>query len=391
MRTHSGTGYMTAEYTVEVFPVDRDAWVSDLQAALAAALTELGVHRSVRVTVTAAPVSAGPAVGVYLGSAASVVDVGLCTRLEAAVSAGRFVVPVVDRLADFSSLVPPVLTALNGWEWKGPSPAVRLARKLLEELGVEDRLRRAFISHKRDDGLAAAEQLHDFLSHNGFEPFIDRFGIGMGRDVQSEIADALEDCAFLLVLETPLAHTSDWVYDEVEYAQSHQMGLHIVTWPGDVSEIPATNRWPRHVLSPTELRFQKGYQVLTDAALDVVLEEVEAAHANALFRRRQYLLRSAQDAALAAGFACTPLEGWRLLVDVPGGPQVIQVSARLPTVEDLHSLDKAKETAGGVGALGVIVHAARILQLPQRETLAWAAGTRPLALLPENAVGGYWI
>src|SRR5439155_16144200 len=119
---------------------------------------------------------------------------------------------------------PTDLSPLNGFEWSGTEPERRLARVLLEELGIEDKDRRVFLSNRRSDGLGAAEQLHDALSHFRFQPFIDRFGIRPGDDVQSRIADSLEQHAFLLILETSEAHLSDWVYDEVDYALSHTMG-----------------------------------------------------------------------------------------------------------------------------------------------------------------------
>ena len=142
-------------------------------------------------------------------------------------------IPVVSELSRFSREVPAALRPINGFPWS--RGARDLARVLLAELGIEERQRRAFISHKRDDGLGAAEQLHDELSHIGFRPFIDRFAIPQGRDIQAEIADALEDHAFLLFLETPLAHTSEWVFYEVEYALLHTLGTLIVTWPGEVT------------------------------------------------------------------------------------------------------------------------------------------------------------
>jgi hypothetical protein len=381
---------MPAQYFVEVFHSDRDDWATELADSIASEVIALGVHKSVLVDVTNTSSVGGPAVGVYLGSPASVTDPRILAELGNALSLGRTIIPVVESLANFAALVPPDLAPLNGWEWSGSGPAIRLARRLLEELGVEDRRRRVFIGHKREDGLVAAQQLHDFLSHNGFEPFIDRFGIGIGLDVQNEIADALEDCAFLLLVETPLAHTSDWVFDEVEYALSHQMGMHIVTWPGTVSEIPATNRLPRQVLDSSDLTNEKGYDVFTDDSLEAILAEVEAAHANAIVRRRRYLLRSAEDAARAAGFECTPMEGWRLLVEAPAGQSLVQVSARLPTVEDLHGLDNARLIGGAVDMPGVLVHSARVLDEERRSELDWAVGTRDLTLIPENAIGGYW-
>src|SRR5205807_2551001 len=122
------------------------------------------------------------------------------------------------------------------------------------------------------------------------------------EDVQEKIADALEDHAFLLLLETPLAHTSEWVVDEVDYALSHTMGTLILRWPGDPPAVPGSAGLPRLALAPTELTTDEhGYDVLTAAALDRMVGEVEAAHAQGLVRRRRMLIRSIEEAAAAAG------------------------------------------------------------------------------------------
>jgi hypothetical protein len=377
---------------VETYCTDRVDWAAELKRSITSEILGLGVHHSVAVMVVPAATGTleAPTVGVYLGSVSAVRDAPLIAEIEIALRRGLVVIPVVDALENFATQVPTALRPVHGFEWTGTDPSRRLARKVLEELGVEDRRRRVFISHKRDDGLAVAEQLHDFLSHHGFEPFIDRFGVGLGRDVQNEIADALEDCAFLLLIETPLAAGSEWAFWEVDYALSHQMGMHILTWPGDVPELPGTNRLLRQRLNPADLRSQRGYDVLTDAALDGILGEVEAIHANAIVRRRRYLLRSAEEAARNAGFDSTPLEDWRLLVQAGAGPSLVQVSARLPTVADLYSLDQAMSRPGATVPSGVLIHSARQLSSPRREELAWATRARNLTLVPENAIGRFW-
>ena len=248
-----------------------------------------------------------------------------------------------------------------------------------------------FISHKRDDGLGAAEQLHDALAHERFLPFIDRFVIPHGARVQDTIADALEDHAFLLLLETPLAWSSDWVFDEVEYALSHTMGILIVRWPDDVRPVPGSADLKRFDLEPTDLITDAhGYDVLTDAALEQVTAAVERAHAHGLVRRRRMLVLSVEEAARAGGATlCAPLPHWRLFVEQGGASTVVGVSPRLPTATDLQELDAARsDTDAGAGA--VLVHSARVLR-PERIThLEWVAGNRELELTPENAIGGRW-
>jgi hypothetical protein len=59
-------------YAIEVFQLDRDDWVADLEQAVAAELLDIGLHRSVSVVVSqSTPATAGPVVGVYMGSPAA--------------------------------------------------------------------------------------------------------------------------------------------------------------------------------------------------------------------------------------------------------------------------------------------------------------------------------
>jgi len=350
----------------------------------------LGIHKSVTVAVNPGPPTSEPAVAVYLGSPAAAADPGCIAMVDAALGRLQLIVPVVDDLTHYSAQVPPGLQPLNGWRWFGPDAPRRLARLLLEELGIEERQRSVFISHKREDGLLAAEQLYERLVKSSFRPFIDRFDIRPGADVQAMIADALEAHAFLLLLETPLAHTSEWVYDEVEYALSHAMALHIITWPGNPTEVPGSGRLRRQQLQGTDLAPAKGYQILTDGALDAAFSEIEEAHAVGLVRRRRNLLRSVEDAAVARGLRCTPLQSWRLLVEGPNRREVVAVSPRLPDVDDLRQLDMLRVGTRPNPPPGVLVHAARVLRDDRRNLLGWATGDRPLTLVPENAVGGYW-
>lgn len=375
-------------YQVQAIQSDSDACVDELRCALQTEVEALGLHRSVEVAFGPDPPGANPGVAVYLASPSTLADPA-CTRLaEEAVESAVVVFPIVPTLTGYRDQVPEVLYPLNGCEWGGADAAIRIARILLEELGIEERQRKVFISHRREDGLYAAEQLHEVLAQHRFRPFVDRFEMPPGAEVQTRIADALEEYAFLLLLETPLAHESPWVFDEVDYALSHTMGLHIVRWPGDLKAVPATDGLPRQQLARSDIRDIMGYDALTEAALDSVLAAVEAQHARAMVRRRRYLLRSVEETAEGGGCNCAPLPGWRLLIEQGGGSDVVQVAARLPRVDDLYDLDLARMQVAG--DRGVVVHAARSLRDERKRLLAWATGERPLALVPETAIGGYW-
>ncbi|WP_407342006.1 toll/interleukin-1 receptor domain-containing protein [Pengzhenrongella phosphoraccumulans] len=383
---------MSPTYGIEIFHLDRDRWAADLTHAVAQEVLEIGLHPSVSVVVgPPAPSGSVPTVGVYLGSAAAAADATLGGRIKSALTAGTVVIPVVDALAQFGASVPASLTFANGFEWTSPESARKLARILLENLGIEENERRVFISHKRDDGLGAAEQLHDRLTHVGFRPFIDRFFLRAGEDVQERIADVLEDYAFLLLLETPMAHTSRWVFDELHYALSHTMATLILRWPGEPTPVPGSPGVPREQLRDDELvKDVHEYDTFTDAALDRVVAAVEASHANGLARRRRTLVQSIEEAAKVSGCtSCTPLPGWQLRVEHAAGPTLVGITPRLPTADDLHKLDLARGTSG-VKPAAVLVYSARALRPARRAHLEWVAGDRDLTLEPGNAIGGRW-
>ena len=379
-------------YHLEIFAQPAEPRRRALLDALNGELRRLGVHRTVTIAVAepGPPPPGEPSIGVYFGDPVLAGDPCVTERVVAALSAERAVIPVVDDLAGYLACVPACLHQVNGLHWgPGGEAGLRLARTVLEGLGIEERDRRVFISHKRDDGLAVAEQLHEELARHGFFPFIDRFHIPPGGDVHAEIAGQLEDCAVLLLVETPQACDSDWVFDEVNYALSHHLGLHIVTWPGPPEQVPGTDRLLRQQLRTEDIVAERGFAVLSAEALGRVILNVEAEHARALVRRRTYQLTSVTDAAREAGLDCVPLPGWGALVSGPAGTTVVRVAPRTPTVEDLYELDRIRTRFPG-SPPGVLVHSPRRIPVTKRDVLAWAGEFRALTLVPENAIGGFW-
>lgn len=384
---------MSVRYTIHAIQVDRPDWLSDLRRAVASELRALGIHRSIAVDVLETPPPTRgmePVVSVALVGPVARLDDGVSRAVAAVLADGRVVIPVVEDLASFRKEVPALLSPFNGFEWSGVEPERRLAQLLLEELDIEDRERRVFLSHKRADGLGAAEQLHDALTRYRFAPFIDRLALPAGCDVQSSIAEALERYAFLLVLETPEANTSDWVYDEVDYALSHTMGVLIVQWPGDVSAVPGTVGVPRFKLTPADIvKDAHGYDTLSATALERLLPEVERLHAQGIVRRRRMLIGSVADAVRNGGGTYIPLRRWSLDVSSATGRSVVTVAARLPDARDLQELDEIREEVDPT-ADAILVHATRRLGDAARRHLTWVTGTRNLVMLPDNAIGARW-
>lgn len=383
---------MTTTYGIRVVHEGRETEFRELSQAVARQLESTGLHRSVGITVTTSEIPPGtPRICVCLCGERSKNSDAVQAALVEELASGTTIFPVLKDLSRFGEFAPQELTHANGIVWSDEVTLQHLVHTLLEELGIEEKQRRVFISHRRTDGLGAAEQLHDELSHFKFRPFIDRFAIREGTNFQQEIGHALEDHAFLLLLETPDAYSSDWVFDEVDYALSHTMGILILRWPGEVQEVPGSAGLPRLLLSEEDLvENDHGYSVLTKAAVERVLEEVERAHARGIVRRRSILVKSISEAAEAAGVkSCTALSGWQLLIRTNDGTSIVGTTPRLPTAIDLQALD---QTATRIGAdlPGILVHSARELPSVLQEHLEWVSGGRKMAVIPENAVGGWW-
>lgn len=380
---------MVIRYYLEIFADPTDPRRQIMLDTLANEVRNLGIHRTVALVETDSPPEGEPSIGIYLGSPQFASDPKMTAKVAASLAHGRAIVPVVDDLTNYLACVPSPLRLINGVQWETGEAGHRLAGTVLEGLGIAEQQRRVFISHKRDDGMAVAAQLHDRLAQHGFSPFIDRFHLAPGRNVQQEIANQLEDCALLLLVETPLAHESDWVFDEVDYVLSRNLGLHIITWPDISQPVPGTVGLARQRLTSDDIVPVRGFDTLTEPALEQVVISVEAEHARTLVRRRRYLLTSLADAARDAGLECVPMPGWGTLVTGQAGTSIVQVCPRVPTVDDLYELDKIRAKFPDAPP-GVLVHAPRHIPAERREVLTWAGASRDLTLVPENAIGGYW-
>ena len=380
---------MPIVYQVQLLHVSRQNWLDQLKQAILEELTDLGLQSVLTVNLEEGPISGdAPSLVLILGCQKTKNNLSMKAELKNAIDNGLLVLPVVEDLDSFSDQIPDEASKLNAFEWSGDNPARRLARTVLEQLNIEDCNRRVFISHRRSDGLAAAEQLHNALTRQRFKPFIDRFSIGPGEDVQGKIADVLEDFAFLLLLETPDAHKSKWVYDEVEYALAHTMGVLIVRWPGNPEPVPGSAGLSRFELKDEDaVKDTHGYDILTSEVLDKINSAVEAAHARAIVRRRRNLLQGFQDSARERGATCIPLKDWALdVTDATGAQSIVRVSPRLPTCGDLQQLDETrKEIAPSAAAQ--LIYAARHLNESKRKHLQWVVGDRRLEMIPENAIG----
>jgi hypothetical protein len=126
-------------YGIHVIQLECEARLAEFEVALQVELRALGLHRSVSVEVRDRPFPEDvPSVALYIAAPSAATDPDLERRARAALDAGITILPVVDDLALYPGSVPVSLRPINGIAWTGLEPAKRIARLLLEELGIED-------------------------------------------------------------------------------------------------------------------------------------------------------------------------------------------------------------------------------------------------------------
>lgn len=374
---------MTPLYEIGVVATEADGRPAEFADAVQRLVADLGTQQFANVSVTAAAdlgLDAPTVVVVFWTD--GLWNEGIESVLGACAAKGVTVLPIV-ATSDHVPALPPALASLNAVGWD--RGAQTIGRLCLREVGLHESSRGVFISHRRADGLIVAEQLFGAFSEAGWRPFVDRFGIDAGSDVQDRIDEALEESAFLLLLETPSASASPWVQHEVLYALERHLGIAIVRIAG-APEFPATGDLPRHDLCHP-FTLNGSHIVLAQEAVNEVVELVERTHAIALARRRRQLLVSAMAAARSAGRSVEPAPGWRLRVSDGTGHELVGVLPHLPTPQDLYDIDLSNHSA----ERSVLVHAAHVIDARRRSILDWMIGDRMIELVPNNAIGARWI
>jgi TIR domain-containing protein len=248
-----------------------------------------------------------PAVLVYVSDTAGAVATPTLLR---ALSLSLLILPVVPSLRQFSSWVPAELRPINGLAPSQPGDchgaAVIVTTRVFEELRLLRRARRAFISYRRAESTAVAEQLHDALERRRYEVFLDTFSVNYGLDFQSVLWDTLARTDLVVLLNTRTAFDSQWVEQEICRANVCGLGVLQLLWP----ELTAASR-PKGTEFAEAVYLKDGdfdapYSTssqlrLSAATCDDVLARAELLRARAHATRRRRVISELADAARRHG------------------------------------------------------------------------------------------
>jgi hypothetical protein len=138
-----------------------------------------------------------------------------------------------------------------------------------------------FISYRRQEAAAVADQIFDAMTHRGFRVFLDRFSGTSGRLFPQEIAEEIADRDVVLVLETPGMLQSRWTLWEIAFASLYRLGLLALRWPS-APRLPPISTRNRLNISPGS------GGSLSGADLDRASAFIERGHTLAALTRRAF-------------------------------------------------------------------------------------------------------
>jgi len=221
----------------------------------------------------------------------------------------RFIViPIVDSLTDYSQKVPRILQPINATEWK----PLEIAADILKHFGLTRERRQMFISYKRSESRTVALQLFNAFNQREYDVFLDTASIERGKNVQSYLMQRMADVDVLVFLHTPNALRSEWVQEELDRA--HRLGLGVVEiiWPK--FDPPRVEELAMELCTTFKLDANKdmqhsdvafdGTDMLSDSAINLIIQTVEEARIESLGIRRQRITQEFDEQLEDINCAC---------------------------------------------------------------------------------------
>ena len=370
---------MSPSYEVVIIHKELDAFATEVATAIRTAATDVLMQPDLldfKYDLPSVAPDSHVAV-VYLGSTEGRQDTTVTAALADAVGLSFPVLPIVRSREPGTAhaKLPEVIATINAADWDVESIAAPLT--LLAMLGLVEQERKVFLSYRRSESTQMAVQLHTALVRHRFDVFLDRFALPPGQDFQKRLDEDLGNKAFVVLLESSDLHNSPWVLHEIAYAHSHRIDVLAITLPGVTTSqlVPAIDPAFRIPLNASDCTKDDH---LTDAALGLILERIELAHAKALRRRRDQLLGSLRDQLHRAGCICAPLKDWAILATAKRRvPEVFLVTPRRPEPEDLYAVHLVRSDtairAGHSNLAGAVVHEVEHIPDECSDVLAWIA------------------
>ena len=190
----------------------------------------------------------------------------------------------------FKQEIPTVLHPVNG-KLYADDVLDSIVNVAFEELRLLRKRRRVFISYKRSDSVAVANQLYDMLSRQQFDVFLDTYAIRGAADFQAVLHHRITDSDVLIQLNSPNFMDSDWCKEEISEANARQVGVLQLNWPGANPGLANQLSMVRK-LEAVDFNgdsYQRSDATLKDAVLTEIAAKVESLRARNIAARQDGL------------------------------------------------------------------------------------------------------
>lgn len=190
----------------------------------------------------------------------------------------------------FEQEVPEILYPINGVKF-AEDKLDSIVNVAFEELRLLRKKRRVFISYKRLDSAAVANQLYDVLSRNQFDVFLDTYSIRGAADFQAELHHRITDCDVLIQLNSQGFKDSKWCKEEITEANARRVGVLQINWPEVKPDVTDQLSWTKKLveLDFRRKRYRRNTSMLKNKVLNEIARNVEAIRARNIAARQDNL------------------------------------------------------------------------------------------------------
>lgn len=264
----------------------RDALLAEMKKRFADVGLDLDVHCEVLEGASKKPEWEGFPVAVWFGDIGSADDAEI-QIVEDFLVRGFSVFPVVDSLDNYKSKTPSPLHPINGQEFA----VERIAADIMAGFRLARRFRQVFISYKRDESSSLANQLFHELTERGYRVFLDTVSVNAGVDFQKALWSRMADVDILVLIDSPKALTSEWVYKELLRADTLGMGVVQLIWPNH-KKTSGTDFSAPIQLSIDDFQNRKAdaHDTISSEKMREVLDTIEGQRIRSLNSRRTRLV-----------------------------------------------------------------------------------------------------
>lgn len=286
------------------------------------------------------------------------------------------VIPVVKDLNQISNYLPSSLLHINAIEASLPDHNIeRIVTLVLENFKLLRRERRVFISYKRSDSQAVANQLYDALDARGFDVFIDIRSVPPAEDFQDILWHRLTDSDVVVLLDTKGFRESRWTTEELAKANLSNIQILHMLWP-EQNEDPETAFSHFYFVRP-EMLSEAAPVELSGKAVTEVCNLCESLRARAIAARHRYLVDTFCDLARDLGFEPN-VQPARWISLEAGDKRVVAVPAiGIPTSERIDQISKSVSAEGFEGRETWVLYDNRGVLTRWIEHLDWLDGYLP--------------